>query len=74
MSLGLDVLDRESIAAYNVHNELHTTHAGWKMPPTRKFGDLYLSWSARHVLFNRPELVNFTDSSDIRLQKNSMPS
>ena len=33
MLLGLDVLDRKSIVANNVHNELEAMHAGWTMPP-----------------------------------------
>ena len=52
--LGLDVLDRESIVACNVHNELQATHAAQTFPLTGKFGNLYLSCTAKRVLFTRP--------------------
>ncbi len=55
--LGLDVLDRESIVANNVTNELQSPLSGWSIPLKRKFGHLYLCLGTKEVLFTKTELV-----------------
>ena len=57
MLLGLDVLDRESLVANNVHNELQAPLPGWSMPLEKKFGRLYLCWGAKEILYTKHELV-----------------
>ncbi len=55
--LGLDVLDRESIVANNVTNEIQSPLSGWSMPLERKFGNLYLCWGTKEVTHAESELI-----------------
>lgn len=56
--VGLDILDRFRLNIITVNNTLDSTLAGWSIPPERKIGHIYLSWTKEdNILFTKSELL-----------------